>query len=464
MKLDKSPDQSGAVEAGTLADEPQSLASVGEEGLGASAMAEAVALSAATPPKVGNYRWTICALLFFATTINYVDRQVLGILKPVLATDLGWDEIQYGNIVMAFQASYAIALLLAGGLLDKLGTKLGYTLSIVVWSLAAMGHALARSATGFGVARFALGLGEAGNFPAATKTVAEWFPKKERALAFGIFNAGANVGAVLTPLIVPFIALHYGWRWAFLLTGAIGFLWLIAWLLIYRKPEEHPRLSAPELAYIRSDPPEPNVKIPWGRLFPHRQTWAIALAKFLTDPVWWFYLFWLADFLKKEYGIGLSQLSLPLIVIYVVADVGSIGGGWLSSTLIKRGWDVNRARKTALLLCALCVVPVGFAVVTKNLWVAVGLISIAAAAHQGWSANIYTLASDMFPRQAVGSVVGIAGMAGAVGGLGFAWLVSRILQATNSNYVPIFLLCGGAYLVALGLLHLLAPRLEAPKL
>jgi ACS family hexuronate transporter-like MFS transporter len=453
-----------AVEAGTPADDPKSLAEIGEEDMGATATGEAVAFSHAHLPPVGRFRWTICALLFFATTINYIDRQVLGILKPVLSQDLGWNEIEYGNIVMAFQASYALALLVAGGLLDRLGTKLGYAVSIVVWSLAAMGHALAHSVTGFGVARFALGLGEAGNFPAATKTVAEWFPKKERALAFGIFNAGANVGAIVTPLVVPFIALNYGWRWAFILTGAIGFLWLVCWLLIYRRPEEHPRLSKGELAYIRSDPAEASTKIPWASLFPHRQTWAIALAKFLTDPVWWFYLFWLADFLKKEYGLGLSKLSLPLIVIYLVADVGSIGGGWLSSTLIKRGKSVNVARKTAMLICALLVLPVTFAVMSHHLWIAVGLISVAAAAHQGWSANVYTLASDMFPRRAVGSVVGIAGMAGALGGLGFAWLVSRILEATNSNYVPIFMVCGSAYLVALGILHLLAPKLEGPKL
>jgi ACS family hexuronate transporter-like MFS transporter len=464
MALYKPPVENTAVETGTPADDPKSLAEIGEEDMGATATGEAVALSHTHLPPVGRFRWTICALLFFATTINYIDRQVLGILKPVLSQDLGWNEIEYGNIVMAFQLAYAIALLAAGGLLDRLGTKLGYTLSIVVWSLAAMGHALAHSASGFGVARFALGLGEAGNFPAATKTVAEWFPKKERALAFGVFNAGSNVGAIVTPLVVPFITLHYGWRSAFILTGVIGFVWLLFWLLIYRRPEEHPRLSQGELAYIRSDPPEATVKIPWGRLFPHRQTWAIALAKFLTDPVWWFYLFWLADFLKKEYGIGLSKLSLPLIVIYLVADVGSIGGGWLSSSLLKRGWSVNSARKTAMLICALCVVPVTMAVMTKHLWVAVGLISLAAAAHQGWSANVYTLASDMFPRRAVGSVVGIAGMAGAIGGLLFAALVSRILEYTNSNYVPIFLLCGGAYLVALGILHLLAPQLAAPDL
>lgn len=407
----------------------------------------------------GGYRWRICALLFFATTINYVDRQVLGILKPELSTALGWNELQYGNIVMAFQGAYALGLLAAGGLIDRLGTRLGYALSLVVWSVAAMAHGLVHSATGFGIARFVLGLGEAGNFPAATKTVAEWFPKKERALAFGIVNAGSNVGAVLTPLAVPFITLHFGWRWAFLFTGMIGLLWLLFWLPMYLSPATHPGVSEQELAVIQSDPPEKTVVVSWSQLLPHRQTWAIATAKLLTDPVWWFYLFWLADFLKKEYNIGLSKLSLPLVVIYLVADFGSIGGGWLSSQLLKQGWTVNAARKTVMLICALCVLPVVFAVRTHNLWVAVGLISLAAAAHQGWSANVYTLASDMFPKRAVGSVVGIAGMAGAVGGLIFSGVVSRILQWTGSNYVPIFLVCGVAYLIALVIVHLLSPKL-----
>jgi ACS family hexuronate transporter-like MFS transporter len=452
------------LEAGTAADVPKSLAEIGEEDMGATATGEAVAFSHAHLPPVGRYRWTICALLFFATTINYVDRQVLGILKPLLSQDLGWNELEYGNIVMAFQLAYAIGLLASGALIDRLGTRLGYAASLIVWSLAAMGHALVHSVAGFSVARFALGLGEAGNFPAATKTVAEWFPKRERALAFGIFNAGSNVGAIITPLVVPFIAVHYGWRWAFIGTGAIGFIWLLFWLPIYRRPEDHKKVSAAELAYIRSDAAETETKIPWRRVFPLRQTWAVAIAKLLTDPVWWFYLFWLADFLKKEYGLSMTQLSLPLIVIYLVADVGSIGGGWLSSTLIKRGKSVNVARKTAMLICALCVLPVSFAVMTSHLWVAVGLISLAAAAHQGWSANVYTLASDMFPRRAVGSVIGIAGMAGALGGLGFSGIVSRILEYTNSNYVPIFMVCGGAYLAALGIVHLLVPQLAPPDL
>lgn len=455
-------------EAGTLADDPKSLTTLAAEDEGASALGEAAALHRAFPVPgpggIGSVRWRICALLFFATTINYVDRQVLGILKPELSRVLGWSEVDYGNIVVAFQAAYALGLLAAGSLIDRAGTKLGYALSLIVWSAAAMSHALARTATGFGAARFALGLGEAGNFPAAVKIVAEWFPRRERALATGVFNAGSNAGAIFAPLTVPFIALHYGWQWAFIATGALGLVWLLFWIPFYHRPEDHPHLSPQELAYIRSDPPEPTAQIRWAGLFAYRQTWAFVAGKFLTDPVWWFYLFWLADFLKKNYGIGLSQVSLPLITIYLLADIGSVGGGWLSSRLIKRGWSVNAGRKTAMLLCAICVVPVIFAVHTSQLWIAVGLISLAAAAHQGWSANLFTLASDMFPRRAVGSVVGIGGMAGAVGGMVFAATVSHILQRTHSNYVPIFLICGVAYLTALGAIQLLVPRIKVIEL
>ena len=411
--------------------------------------------------RVGHYRWLICAMLFFATTINYIDRQVLGIL----ATDenfkrtIGWSEAEYGYVNTAFQAAYAIGLLAVGNLMDRFGTRKGFSVAIVFWSIAAMGHSLARSAVGFGVARFALGLGEAGNFPAAIKTVAEWFPKKERALATGIFNSGSNVGAIVAPLTVPLIAVNYGWQWAFIITGAIGFIWLGFWLMIYRRPQEHPKLSPGELAHIQSDPAEPTTKIPWARLFPHRQTWAFAIGKFLTDPIWWVYLFWLPKFLNTNYGLNITQIGLPLVVIYVAADVGSIGGGWLSSSLIKRGWTVNKARKTAMLVCALSVVPIMFAAQASNLWVAVALISLAAAAHQGWSANIFTIASDMFPRRAVGSVVGIGGMAGSVGGMLIATTVGLVLQYTGS-YLPIFIIAGSAYLIALAVIHLLAPRLE----
>ncbi|MGH9824303.1 MAG: MFS transporter [Blastocatellia bacterium] len=412
----------------------------------------------------GNYRWVICALLFFATTINYVDRQVLGFLAPDLQRSIGWNEAQYGLIVSAFQAAYAISLLGVGRLMDRLGTRKGFSLALVVWSLAAMAHALARSAFGFGIARFALGIGEGGNFPAAIKSVAEWFPRKERALATGIFNAGSNVGAIIVPLTVPWIVVRYGWQSAFIATGAAGLIWLAFWLPLYRRPEEHPRLSKEELAYIKSDPPESTEKVPWLRLLPHRQTWAFATGKFITDPVWWFYLFWLAKFLDKNYGISLSKMSLPFVTVYVAADVGSVGGGWLSSSLIKRGWTVNAGRKTAMLVCALCVVPVVFASVSSNMWVAVGLISLATAAHQGWSANIFTLASDMFPRRAVGSVVGIGGMAGAVGGMLFSSAAGYVLLKTNSNYLPIFIVCGSAYLIALALVQWLTPRLEAANI
>ncbi len=410
------------------------------------------------------FRWVICALLFFATTINYMDRQVLGILAPTLQKEIGWNEIDYGNIVVAFQAAYALGLVLAGVFMDRFGTRLGYAIAICVWSLAAMSHAAARSVAGFATARFALGAGEAGNFPAAIKTVAEWFPKRERALATGIFNAGSNVGAILAPLTVPFIALNWGWQWAFIALGAVGFLWLIFWLPLYRRPELHPRVSAAELAHINSDPAEDTAKAPWLQLLGHRQTWAFAAGKFLTDTIWWFYLYWTPKFLDKQFHISLSKLGAPLVVVYCVADIGSIGGGWLSGRLIKRGWSVNAGRKTAMLVCALCVVPVVLSAWVTEMWAAVALVSLAAAAHQGWSANLFTTASDMFPRRAVGSVVGIGGMAGAMGGIIFSSAAGHVLEWTGGNYAPIFAVCGVTYLVALGVIHVLAPRLEPAKL
>jgi ACS family hexuronate transporter-like MFS transporter len=347
--------------------------------------------------------------------------------------------------------------------MDWLGTRKGFSLSVLLWSLAAMAHALVSSVAGFSVARFALGLGEAGNFPACIKTVAEWFPRKERAFATGIFNAGTNVGVLVAAVTVPWLTLTYGWRWTFVITGLTGFVWLILWLALYRRPEEHPRLSAAELKYIRSDPAELQTKVPWRRLLPYKQTWAFAIGKFMTDPIWWIYLFWLPDFLKKSYGIDLRNIGLPLIIVYLMADAGSVAGGWLSSSLIKRGASVNRARKTAMLICALAVVPVVFAAKAANVWIAVLLVGLAAGAHQGWSANIFTTTSDMFPRQAVGSVVGIGGMAGAIGGMLIAKVVGYILQSTGS-YVPIFLIAGSAYLVALAIIHLLAPKLEPAPL
>jgi len=413
--------------------------------------------------KVGRYRWRMCALLLFATTINYVDRQVLGVLAPDLQQRLGWNELEYGYIVTAFQGAYAIGLLCAGAIIDRVGTRIGYALAIAVWSVAAMSHALATTALGFGIARFALGLGESGNFPAAIKTVAEWFPRRERAFATGIFNSGANVGAIVAPLTVPFIATYWGWQVAFLFTGILSATWLVAWLVSYRAPEQHPKLSAAELAYIRSDAEEPAVRIPWARLLGHRQTWAFITAKFMTDPIWWFFLFWLPKFLHEKHGLTLTGLGAPLVVIYVMADVGSIAGGWIAGRFIKRGWTVNRARKSAMLICALAVVPIVAVSQVANLWLAVLLIGLATAGHQGWSANVFTLTSDMFPRRAVGSVVGIGGFGGAVGGMLIATFTGFLLQSTGS-YVPVFMMAGSAYLLALGLIQILVPRLEPARL
>jgi ACS family hexuronate transporter-like MFS transporter len=428
---------------------------------GASVTGAAISAGDEVYTRIGNYRWVICALLFFATTINYVDRQVLSILTTDIhfKTQIGWNDAEYGFVNTAFQAAYAIGLLVVGGLMDRFGTRKGFSIAIIFWSVAAMFHSAARSAVGFGVARFALGLGEAGNFPAAIKTVAEWFPKKERALATGIFNSGSNIGAILAPLAVPYIAVHFGWQYAFIITGLLGFIWLAFWLNTYRKPEEHPRLSAGELAYIKSDAEDPPKKIPWARLLPHKQTWAFGIGKFLTDPIWWVYLSWLPPFLNKKFGLDILQIGPPIIVIYVIADIGSIGGGWLSSYFIKRGWTVNRSRKTAMLICALAVIPIFFAAITDDLWVSVILIGIAAAAHQGWSANIFTLASDMFPRQAVGSVVGIGGMMGSVGGMILQSTVGLIVFYTGS-YLSVFIIAGAAYVTALLVIHLLAPNLE----
>jgi MFS transporter, ACS family, hexuronate transporter len=415
--------------------------------------------AAPAPARPGNYRWVICALLFFATTVNYIDRQILGILAPTLKTELGWDEIDYSNVVFSFQLAYAIGLITVGRVIDLLGTRKGYSIAVFFWSVAAMAHAAASSVLGFCSARFALGLAESGNFPSAIKTVAEWFPKKERALVTGIFNAGTNVGATVAPLMVPWLTLNWGWRWAFIATGAIGFLWLFFWLPIYRRPQEHPRLSKAELEYIESDPPDPEEKIPWWRLLQFRQTWTFAIAKFLTDPVWWFYLFWVPGFLKKEHGIDLQEIWLPLIIIYVVADFGSIGGGWLSSTMIKRGWSINRSRKTAMLVCALCVVPIMLMSRVHNVWEAVALIALAAAAHQGWSANVFTMASDMVPRKAIGSVVGIGGMAGAIGGMLVAKATGYLLEWTGS-YFSLFVIAGSLYLFALAVVQVLSPKLK----
>ncbi len=436
----------------------------------------------AAPARAGNYRWVICGLLFLAATINYVDRQVIGILKPTLQSQFGWSEIDYSDIVFAFQLAYAIGFLFAGGIIDRLGTKRGFALALVIWSLAAMaaaeattfgpavavvlgsvGLAYSSSVAGFIAVRFLLGLGESGNFPAAIKTVAEWFPRRERAFATGVFNAGTNIGAVVTPMTVPYITARFGWYWAFVLTGLLGFGWLVLWLLVYDRPDRHPKVSKAELAHITSDPAEPVVKVPWSRLIGYRQTWTFAVAKFMTDPIWWLYLFWMPDFFSRQYGLSLLQLGPPIIIIYLLADVGSVGGGWLSSSLIRRGWTVNAARKTAMLICAAAVTPIVLAAHVQSMWAAVALISLATAAHQGWSANCFTLASDMFPRQAVGSVVGLGGMAGAVGGMLIAKVTGYVLQLTGS-YVTVFWIAGVAYLIALAIVHVLAPKLEPAQI
>ena len=392
------------------------------------------------------------ALLFGATTVNYVDRQVLGLLAPTLTRELHWTETDYAAIVSWFSVAYGLGLLVMGRVMDRIGVRAGLAIAVLVWSLAAMGHALVRTVAGFGVARALLGLGESGNFPAAVKAVAQWFPKSERALATGVFNAGSNVGVVVAALLVPPIALGLGWRWAFLATGALDLIWLALWVALYREPARPPRLSDTERSGADT--------MSWGSLIGRRQTWAFIVGKALTDPVWLFYLFWLPKFLDASFGVRLAGLAAPLVVIYVAADVGSITGGWMSGALIKRGWSVNRGRKTALLIAALCIVPTMFAPAAGRLWVAVSIVSVAAGAHQWWSANLYTTVSDMFPREAVASVVGIGGCAGLFSSFGFQRLTGAILQATGGNYAPIFAVLGLAYLGALALIHFLVPRLE----
>lgn len=433
----------------------------------------------ASPPAVGSYRWTVVALLFFATSINYLDRQVIGLLKPTLESEFGWTETDYGRIVMAFSAAYAVGLLLFGRLIDRIGTKRGFVVSVVAWSAAAIAHAFAGSTLGFGVARAALGLGEAGNFPAAIKAVAEWFPKRERALATGLFNSGANIGAVVAPVLVPWILGAYGWQEAFVITGAIGFVWLGFWWFMYEVPGRQPKLTATEYAYIHSDDEselpagtgeQEGPPVTWGQLLRVRQTWAFIFGKLLTDPIWWFFLFWLPSYFATTFSLDLKKPSLPLVVVYSMTTVGSIGGGYLSSYLIKRGWSVFRARKMAMLLFAVLVTPIMLARYATSIWPAVALIALAAAAHQAWSANILTTASDMFPKRAVSSVVGLGGMAGSVGGILFpllvGWLLDTYKAAGNvgAGYNIIFLLCGSAYLLAWGLMHVFAPRMTPVQL
>ncbi|MCC6362696.1 MAG: MFS transporter [Bryobacterales bacterium] len=418
--------------------------------------------SAPNTGAIPHLRWYICGLLFFATTVNYIDRQVLGILKPVLEKQMSWSEADFGWMLSAFNAAYALMMPLAGRLMDWMGTRLGYASAVFVWTLAAMAHSLAGSAAQFSIARFCLGIGEAANFPAAIKTVADWFPKRERALATGIFNSGSNVGAILAPLMVPYLAATFGWRSAFLVTGSLGFLWIIAWLALFREPAEHRRLSAGERQLIASDREEETPrKVKYVRLLGKRAAWAFLIGKFLTDPIWWFYLYWTPGFLNRQYGLDITQLGPPLIVIYLLADAGSVGGGWLSSALLKRGWALTSARKTAMFVCAAAVVPVSLLMFTgERVWLAVALISLAASAHQGWSANLFTLASDVFPRSAVGSVVGLGGFGGAIGGMLVSPLIGYWLDFSHGAYGPLFVIAGLMYLIAWVLLHVLLPKFE----
>lgn len=428
---------------------------------------------------IGKYRWTICGLIFFATTINYLDRSVISLLKSTLEKEFSWTESDYSNIVIAFQISYATGLLLAGRFIDMIGTKIGYALSLVLWSIASMGHALVTSTGGFIIARSALGLSEAGNFPAAIKTVAEWFPKKERALATGIFNSGTNVGAIAAPLTVPFIVESWSWQGAFIITGAIGLIWLIFWFAMYEIPAKHKRVSKPEYDYIHSDVDEIRTsdeqadagKIFWFQLLMFKQTWAFVLGKFLTDPVWWFYLFWLPAFLKAQYNLEGTATVFPVALVYTMATVGSIFGGWLPMYFINKGWTIFRSRKTSMFIYALFVLPVVFAQLlgSINMWLAVVIIGIAASAHQAWSANIYTTVSDMFPKKAVGSVTGIGGMAGALGGILIAKVAGllfdhyKALGKLETGYYIMFFICGCAYVTAWLVMHFLVPRTKQVK-
>lgn len=410
--------------------------------------------------RVGRYRWVICSLLFAATALNYVDRQMIGVLKPTISADLGWDETTYADVIFWFQAAYAIGYLSFGKIVDVLGARIGYSVAFVIWTL---GHTLcgfAGSAFQFSAARAVLGIGESGNFPAGIKAVSEWFPARERAFATGVFNAGANIGAIITPLVVPFIVvtLGLGWRMAFIITGAFSLIWLVFWIAMYRRPRESTKVSAEELAYIESDPADPAEKIGWLKLLGYRETWAFALGKFLIDPIWWLFLFWTPDFLAKTYHLDLKSFGPPLVAIYLISDIGSVAGGWSSSKLMRRGYSANFARKITMLVCAFLVMPIFFAQYVDNLWLAVGIVGLATAAHQAFSANLYTIPSDMFPRGAVGSVVGIGGTIGAIGGMMMAKFTGYVLQTTGS-YTLIFAVAGSTYLIAITVVHLLSPRL-----
>jgi MFS transporter, ACS family, hexuronate transporter len=432
-------------------------------------------------PASSNYRWVICGLLFWVTTANYIDRGVFGNLAPELKNTIGWTDEDYWNMQVAFNCAYAVSLLVMGRVMDMLGLRWGFVLACALWGLASMSHAFApeigglfgSAVTGFFICRVLLGLGEGGNFPAAIKTTAEWFPKSERALATGLFNSGSNIGGLLVPWALPFVVAQFsaltiggivvGWRGAFVITAVIDLLWIVAWLAIYKKPEDHPRVNKAELAIIQGDAVEPTVKIPWLKLLPHRQTWAFCVAKGMTDCFWWFYLFGSPDFFNKKFGLGPDDRKYMIMMIYVIASVGSIAGGWLAGKFMKSGWSVNRARKTTLFICACCVLPVFYSAVTDNKWVAAILITIAASAHQAWSANAFSLAGDMFPKRVVGSVTGLGGMTGAIGGIVLFYVTGKILKVTG-NYLPVFIMGSLAYMAALLIVHLLAPKLEQAQI
>jgi ACS family hexuronate transporter-like MFS transporter len=417
------------------------------------------AAEALKPAAIGRYRWVVVALLFTAMVFNYVDRQTISFLKGDLSKAFGWDETNYADLVFWFQATYALSYLAFGRIVDRIGARWGFGAAYLIWQIAHMSHALASSLAGFIGGRLLLGVGEGGAFPGGIKAMAQWFPKKERAFATGLFNAGTNIGAIVTPLVIPAVTLAFGWRAAFLVTGAVGLLWLPIWLLVYRTPREHKKVSAAELAHIESDPADPVANVPWSVLLKKRETWAYAIGKFLIDPVWWMWLFWLPDFFGKRYHLDLKTFGPPVVAVYLMSDVGSIGGGWLSSRFIKMGWTINRARKTTMLICAILALPVAFAAHASNLWLAVGIIGIATAAHQGFSANLYTLPGDVFPRSAVGSVVGIGGMIGAVGGMVMAKYAGYVLDKIGV-YTPIFVVAASVYLLALLAIHLLSPKME----
>lgn len=415
--------------------------------------------------KIGNYRYRILALLMFATTINYFDRSIIGVLAPTLQKLFGWSNTDYAGIIIWFQIAYAIGMLAMGGVIDRLGTKKGYTLSIGTWSIFGMLHALVQPAfsiLGFSIARFGLGIGESGNFPAAQKTVAEWFPKKDRAFATGLYNAATSIGAILAPFVVGWIVHENGQNWQipFLITGVLSAIWVFLWYRVYNKPEVHPKLSKDELNYIQSDSEVENEeKVSWGRVFFKRQTWAFALAK-TTDAVWWFYLFWGAKYLAMTFDVDVKNIGLPFFVIYIMADIGSIFGGYLSGYFIKKGWSINKARKITLLFCALIILPVAIVAITENKWLAVFLIGLGAAGHQAWSCNIFTLVSDVFPKKAVASVTGIGGMSGAVAGIVTSFLLGQALDsAGKGGFFWAFLIAGSCYLIILGLVHILMPKM-----